>query len=202
MTPWLTIVIPTIGRQTLEDTLTSLRVQPESDGIEVLVVADTHGPINAQLNYCHKRVEDLGFDWLELDAGVNCVGQPQRTYGAKVASAPWVWFSQDDNIAAEHSLMAIQSAIEAQPRARPLFFQMQTYWGARIWQTPVLSQGNIDADCLVFPRDIARQVEWGLRYEGDLDAAVRAFNLTGGDVAWVDELVSVGRPAVEQLWWR
>ena len=202
MTPWLSVVIPTIGRASLEDTLTSLRVQPESDGVEVLVVADTHGPINAQLNYSHKRVEDLGYDWLELDAGVNCVGQPQRTFGAKVASAPWVWFSQDDNIAAEHSLLAIQSAIEAQPRARPLFFQMQTYWGARIWQTPVLAQGNIDADCLVFPRDIARQVEWGLRYEGDLDAAIRAFNLTGGDVAWVSEVVSIGRPEKEMLWWR
>jgi len=202
VTPWLSVVIPTIGRASLEDTLTSLRVQPESDGVEVLVVADTHGPINAQLNYSHKRVEDLGYDWLELDAGVNCVGQPQRTFGAKVASAPWVWFSQDDNIAAEHSLLAIQSAIEAQPRARPLFFQMQTYWGARIWQTPVLAQGNIDADCLVFPRDIARQVEWGLRYEGDLDAAIRAFNLTGGDVAWVSEVVSIGRPEKEMLWWR
>jgi len=202
VTPWLSVVIPTIGRQSLSATLDSLRVQPESDGVEVLVVADTHGPINAQLNYSHKRVEDLGFDWLELDAGVNCVGQPQRTYGAKAATAPWVWFTQDDNIAAEHSLLAIQSAIEAQPRARPLFFQMQTYWGARIWQTPVLAQGNIDADCLVFPREVAKQVEWGLRYEGDLDAAVCAFNLTGGDVAWMDELVSVGRPAVEQLWWR
>jgi len=202
MTPWLSVVIPTIGRASLEDTLTSLRIQPESDGIEVLVVADTHGPVNAQLNYSHKRVEDLGFDWLELDAGLNCVGQPQRTFGAKVASAPWVWFTQDDNIAAENSLLAIQSAIEAQPRRRPLFFQMLTYWGARIWQTPVLAQGNIDADCLVFPREVAKQVEWGLRYEGDLDAAVRAFNLTGGDVAWIDELVSIGRPPAELRWWR
>jgi len=202
MTPWLSVVIPTIGRQTLQDTLTSLRVQPESDGIEVLVVADTHGPVNAQLEYARTRVEATGQRWLELDAGINCVGQPQRTFGAKAATAPWVWFTQDDNIAAEDSLLAIQSAIEAQPRPRPLFFQMLTYWGARIWQVPMLAQGNIDADCLVFPREVAKQVEWGLRYEGDLDAAVRAFNLTGGDVAWIDELVSVGRPESKDLWWR
>jgi len=202
VTPWLSVVIPTIGRQTLEDTLTSLRVQPESDGIQVLVVADTHGAVNAQLDYSRKRVADLGLEWLELDAGMNCVGQPQRSFGAKAAAAPWVWFSQDDNIAAEKSLAIIKRAIEQQAYPRPMFFQMRTYWGAVIWQTPVLVQGNIDADCLLFPRDIAHQVEWGLRYEGDLDAAVRAFNLTGGDVAWVDELVSVGRPEAEQLWWR
>ncbi|HYW90706.1 MAG TPA: hypothetical protein VFB50_23255 [Chloroflexota bacterium] len=202
MTPWLSVVIPTIGRDTLVVTLESLRVQPESAGVEVLVVADTHGAVNAQLGYSKTHVEAEGHCWLEHDGGRHCVGQPQRTFGAKQATAPWVWFSQDDNIAAQDSLAAIELAIDSQSHARPLFFRMQTYWGETIWHEQRLRQANIDADCLVFPREIAHQVEWGLRYEGDLDAAIRAFNLSGGDVGWINEVISVGRPSAEQLWWR
>ena len=202
MTPWLSVVIPTIGRDTLAVTLESLRAQPESAGVEVLVVADTHGAVNAQLEYRRKDVVAEGHAWLEYDAGFHCVGQPQRTFGAKAASAPWVWFAQDDNIAAADSLANIELAIDAQPHPRPLFFRFVSYWRDTIWHDQKLALGNIDADCLVFPRHIAQKVEWGLRYEGDYDAAVRAFNYSGGDVAWVDQVVSVARPEREMLWWR
>ena len=202
MTPWLSVIIPTIGRHSLADTLTSLRLQPESEGVEVLVVADTYQVAGAQFDYVHKHVEDLGFAWLEHDAGLHCVGQPQRTFGSKVAAAPWIWFCQDDNIAAVDSLVAIELAIEEQPHPRPLFLRTRAYWGDIIWRAEALALGNIDADCLVLPREIARRVEWGLRYEGDYDAALQAQELSGGDVAWIDQVVSVARPATEQLWWR
>jgi len=200
MIPWLSVVIPTIGRDTLALTLESLGVQPESTGIEVLVVADTFGGYTSDLARARSIVERVGYRWLEYDAGLHCVGQPQRTYGAKSATAPWVWFSQDDNIAAQDSLATIEMAIDVQPRARPLFFRFTSYWRENIWRSPELVLGNIDADCLVFPRHIAQQVEWGLRYEGDFDAAWGALELSGGDVAWVDEIVSIARP--ERLWWR
>jgi hypothetical protein len=148
-------------------------------------------------------VHATGYDWLEHDAGQHCVGQPQRTYGAKQATAPWVWFTQDDNIAAEDSLAAIEVATREQPRVRPIFLRLQAYWGELIWRSPEqLTLGNIDADCMVLPRRIADKVTWGLRYEGDYDAAVQACALSAGDAAWVDQVISIARPTPEQLWWR
>jgi glycosyl transferase family 2 len=202
MTPWLSVVIPTVGRETLEHTLTSLTKQPESAGVEIVVVGDTFGGYSYELMNARTLVESEGFRWLECDAGLHCVGQPQRTFGMKQARAPWVWFGQDDDVAAQDSLAAIEMAIDAQPHPRPLFFRMQTYWGARIWGSQQLMLGNIDADCLVFPRHIAERVEWGLRYEGDFDAALQAYNFSGGDVAWLDELVSIARPSEDMLWWQ
>jgi len=200
--PWLSVVIPTVGRDTLQMTLDSLSAQPECEGVEVLVVGDTFGGRTPALEQASVRVELAGYTWLEHDAGLHCVGQPQRTFGARMAKAPWVWFSQDDNVAARDSLAAIEAAIDQQVSARPLFFRMRTHWGRDIWRSPDLMLGNIDADCLVFPRAIAKQVEWGLRYEGDYDAATRAVELSGGDVAWVDEIVSIARPQPGQFWWR
>jgi hypothetical protein len=96
----------------------------------------------------------------------------------------------------------MQEAISVLDKPRPMFFRFLAYWGKIIWRTPTLGMGNIDADCLVFPRDIARQVEWGLRYEGDYDAAVSATTLAGGDVAWCDQVISISRPRPDQLWWQ
>jgi len=200
VTPWLSVVVPTVGRETLERTLASLSAQPESAGVEVVVVADTHGGFTSDLAKARTLVERAGHRWLEYDAGLHCVGQPQRTYGAKSSSAPWVWFSQDDNVAAQDSLATIEMAIDVQPRPRPLFFRFTSYWREDIWRFPQLTLGNIDADCLVFPRHIAQQVEWGMRYEGDFDAANRALAISGGDVAWINEVVSIARP--ERCWWQ
>lgn len=201
MTPWLSIVIPTIGRESLQLTLESIAEQPESSGVEVLVVADMHGGFTAQLARARQLVQDLGYEWLELDAGLHMVGQPQRTYGARQARAPWVWFTQDDNIANVDSLATIEVACDVQPRPRPIFFRFLSFWRETIWRTPQLELGNIDADCLVFPRHIAQQVEWGTRYEGDYDAALRASALAGGDVCWAPEVISVSRPSTELVWW-
>ncbi len=200
--PWLSVVIPTIGRDTLERTLHSLHKQPESAGVEVLVVADTFGGYSYPLINARELVEAEGDCWLEHDAGVHCVGQPQRTAGMTAAAAPWVWFSQDDDIAAVDSLACIEAAIDAQPRPRPIFFRLLAHWRELIWRTPTLALGNIDADCLVFPRHIAQRCQWGLRYEGDFDVACQAFNFSGGDVGWVDQVVSIARPDEDMLWWR
>ena len=199
--PWLSVVIPTVGRDSLRHTLESIYSQPEYKGVEVLVVADTFGGRSPDLQRAQDFVEDGGYTWLEHDAGVHCVGQPQRTFGARSARAPYVWFSQDDNVAAQGSLAAIKQTIAAQDQPRPLFFRFLSPWREPIWRTPYLILGNIDADCLVFPRKIARRVEWGMRYEGDFDAACRAEQLAGGDVAWCEPIISIARPTPKHLWW-
>jgi len=201
VTPWLSVVIPTVGRETLERTIESLDAQPESAGLEVLVVADTFGGMTPALERAREKMQSTRHHWLEHDAGYHMFGQQQRTYGSHVASAPYIWFSQDDNIAARDSLATIELAIDSLRKPRPLFFRFRSYWGEEIWREPVLRLGNIDADCLVFPRRIARTVRWGLRYEGDFDAAREAFELADGDVVWVDEVVSISRPSAEDYWW-
>ncbi len=201
MTPWLSVVIPTVGRDTLEHTLDSLAAQPESSGVEVVVVADTHGGFTAELEQARQLTKSRDHVWLELDAGLHCVGQPQRTFGAKLATAAWVWFGQDDNVSAKDALSTIEMAIDVQTVARPLFFKMKTYWGDVVWRSPYLALGNIDADCMVFPRHIAQAVKWGMRYEGDYDAAVEAVTLSNNNVAWINEIVSIGRPSDKERWW-
>ena len=206
MTPWLSCVVPTVGRPTLARTLDSLDAQPDADGLEVLVVADTFGGLTADLQQARDHVleerDPRRYRWVQYDAGFHMVGHPQRTMGAQLASAPWCWFSQDDNIAAHDALPSIRRVIVEQSKPRPLFFQVQTFWRAIVWNTATLAENNIDADCLVFPQHIAQSVEWGMRYQGDFDAAHRASQLADGDVAWIDHVVAIGRPEDSHCWWK
>jgi hypothetical protein len=203
---WLTCVIPTIGRPTLARTLDSLDAQSDCADLEVIVVADTFGGITADLEVARDHVREerdpARYLWLEHDAGLHCAGQPQRTLGGHAASAPWVWFTQDDNIAAPDALRVIRRAVIAQAHPRPLFFRWLSPWREVIWRQPYLTLGNIDADCLVLPRHITRLVDWGLRYEGDYDAAYRAWQIADGDVGWIDQVISIARPDPAHYWWQ
>jgi hypothetical protein len=205
MSPWLSVVIPTIGRPTLHQTLDSIDAQPESGEVEVLVVADTHGGFTGGLLEVQARIDrERDHDryvWLEVDGGQHCWGQPQRTAGARLASAEWVWFSQDDNIAAAGAFAAIQRVVDHLDRPRPLFFRWLSPWRELIWRDQHLVLGNIDADCIVLPKRIAAQIEWGLRYEGDFDAAVAAVHLAGDELVWCESLVSIAHPGMADRWW-
>lgn len=204
MTPELAVVIPTVGRLTLLSTLDALEAQPGRDLLEVLVVADTLGGLTADLEQARAHVRDERPDWMhwiEHDGGVHCYGQPQRMCGARSATAPWVWFGQDDNVAAADAVTGILTAIARQSSSRPIFGKVTTHWRDVVWRTPQLALGNIDADCLVLPRFIAERVIWGLRYEGDFDAAQDAMRLSDGGVDWLDQVLAIARPDAEHRWW-
>jgi hypothetical protein len=205
MTPWLSLVIPTAGQRPegLCRTLESVHHQPSAvrDGVELLGVADTHALVD-RTRFDRLQAELGPCRWLEHDAGVHCYGQPQRTFGAQQALGEWVGFSQDDNILSADALTAVWFEVCQSPHKRPLFFKVLTPWREQIWRERSLYQSNIDADCLVLPRDLARGVTWGLRYEGDFDAAVSATHRAQGDVGWCEEQIALARPDAEHVWWQ
>ena len=205
---WLSIVIPTIGRAELVQTLDAIDAQPEHllEGVEVLVVGDSHGGQTPQLEQAEEHVvseRPLGrYRYLEHDGGTHCYGHPQRTFGAAQARGEWVWFGQDDNVASAEALRAIRAATHLRTSPSLCIFRTVTYWREIVWRAPDIGPvpGNVDADCLVMRRDVASAVKWGERYEGDYDAAVEAATLSK-DIAWLDEVVSIARPAKEHRWW-
>lgn len=206
LTPLLSVVVPTIGRSSLITTLDSLDAQELADELEVLVVADVYGGLTAEIVQAHEHVQEerdvARYRWLEYDGGLHCFGQPQRMIGGRSATAPWVWYTQDDNIAAQGAVAAILHAAARQAEPAPIFARWLSPWREIIWRDTRLELRNIDADCLVLPRLIAQRVSWGLRYEGDYDAAEDAARLAGGRIDWQDVVISIARPEPEHCWWR
>ena len=176
MIPWLSIVVPTIGRPSLARFMESA----SGHGVEIVLVADTHGDEYTADNDRSRALFKDKATWIDYDAGYHAWGHPQRNEGMRHATGEWMMFSQDDNVLVSGALQAIRTAIRQQPYPRPLLFQVDTRSAGVVWKEPYLIERNIDADCIVVPNDSARLGVWTDRFEGDYDFIKKTCDL------WLD----------------
>jgi len=203
-TPWLTIVVPTIGRPELSRTLDSIDKQHDVSAVQVLVVADTFGGRTQELEKARVSVFQRGprYRWLEHDGGQHMVGQPQRQYGMEHAAGQWIAFTADDNILEKGALAAIWHEVAALPHAMPMLFKVRTWQAGVVWQRRELLLGNIDADCMVVPNIPEKLGKWHNVYAGDFHFAEDTATLWGYELHWADAQISLARPGETELWWR
>lgn len=202
---WLTYVVPTVGRPWLARTLDSLDRQRTSlQGVQVLVVGDSHGGRTAHLEWAKTETLRRGprYRWLEHDGGEHAWGQPQRQYGMQQAAGQWVAFTADDNVLTQEAVASIWLAVATLPHKMPLLFKVRTWQAGVIWQRKEVLHGNVDADCVVVPNEPALLGSWSNKYEGDFEFTSQTVEHYGGEVEWVDELISLARPGDSELWWR
>lgn len=96
--PLFTVVIPTIGRDSLPKTLASIPAAIENDLVEVIVVADAHGNNAYNLHKIEADARRFGARYLEVDAGYHDVGSPQLQAGYAAAEGQWILNCGDDDI--------------------------------------------------------------------------------------------------------
>jgi hypothetical protein len=74
------------------------------------------------------------------------------------------------------------------------------HWRDLVWyREGVLLEGGIGGHCLVQPNLPGQVARLTPRYCGDFDWVVRAVELYGGDVAWVDRCIAWARPTAKEL---
>ena len=190
--PWISIVVPTIGRPTLARMLASV----DEPGVEVIIVADTYnGDVEAELAHARMRCSGaemrprIDVRWADFDAGYHAWGHPQRNEGMRLATAPWLMFSQDDNQLAPGALRFIRERIRLLPHLRPMLFQVDNWQAGVVWKRPVLAEGNIDADCIVTPNVPDRLARWTDRFNGDFDFIMETCR-RWFDVAFVERVIA------------
>lgn len=204
MKPWLSVVIPTIGRSTLPRLLDSLDQQDRSDDVEVLVVADTHSGLSGDLIQARDHVledrDDQRYVWLEHDGGTHAWGHPQRTLGMHQAQGSWIAFSQDDNLMTQTALSDMRRWLGQLRWPQPVLFRVRTWQAGLVWRTPdAVALANVDADCVVVPNNPDRFGTWELVYEGDLHF-IRGTVHNWGAVAWSPAVIALGRPQPVEDW--
>lgn len=203
-TPWLSVVVPTIGRSTLPDLLDSMDKQADPSGVQVLLVADTHGGQTHDLRVMRMEsyVRGPRYRWIEHDAGRHAWGHPQRMEGMRQAVAPWIAFSQDDNILTEGAFSAIWEGIQTSHEPKPLLFKVRTWQAGIVWKEPRIRHSNVDADCIVVPNDPERLGTWADEYAGDFHFIEQTAKKWGGNVRFLDAVIALGHPTSQELWAR
>ena len=197
MTPTLTIVVPTIGRPTLETTLQSIARQALIPGDRVIVALDTYQepprPDVAEL------VARFGFELLEVDGGVHFMGNPQLNAAIARCTTDYFCALGDDDIYVDGAFETIRAKVKP---GRALLFQFYAppYLVAGdptrfvLWADRVLRVANISGCCIVAPRAALVPVSDQQRCEVDFDWIVDIVAKTGHKPIWLNDVLIIARP--------
>lgn len=189
----LSVIIPTIGRESLADAIRSC-----AGADEIVVVVDEAAgdvtlprlPANAVRAF--------------VSGGDN--GYTARAHGMKIATGTHLAFLDDDD---EYLPGAIALMLSA-AGDRPVIFQMDHPQHGILWRNPVLEFGNVGTPMFLVPNDPERLGVWaphapGLREPGGDFTFIAGCVEQMGEPVWIAEVVAVVRPhpsiAIVTPWW-
>lgn len=157
------VVIPTIGRRTLERTLQSI-----PDDVERIVVFDAYEPdVDAAWRTANTAVL-AGASYYELDAGRHDTGSPQLALGFAEACGDWLLNFGDDDVYEPGAFDIIRAAISEQRTPHPIMFKVELHPnGARgnrrpvtLWQDRSIRRYGVTGQSFVCPNDPAKLGRW------------------------------------------
>lgn len=186
----LSVVIPTIGRASLADTLRSVAAQEGLPGDEVLLIGD--GPQPRVREVAERVGGETGSRVHYIEEGpTRDWGGAQRNLGYQLARADYVLAIDDDDVFVPGAFALIRCRIAEHP-GRALMFKVETRYGL-LWARPVVALGNVGTGMLALPNNKARMGRWGSRYEGDFDFISATEGRWPGGFVWIPETIIVAR---------
>lgn len=179
----LSVIIPTLGRPSLEATLRSCA---EAD--EIVVVLDTSrgGSLPCRLPANAVFAEGI--------FGVTG-GHAGRVHGIGLATGTHLAFMDDDDVYAPGAIDVMREAA----CDRPVIFRMDHYAHGILWRAPRIEFGNVSTQMYLVPNDPWRLGSWtphmpGLKEPGGDYTFIRETCALMGDPVWREEITSVLRP--------
>lgn len=185
----LSIITPTIARQSLLRTMQAIVPQLQDD--EVIVIGDGPRPRAAQMV---KSMDDPRFRYLQGPA-TGQWGNAQRHAGMMQATGDYLWFVDDDDTPEPDALDAIRQAANEHP-GNALMFRCQ--WNnyryvphGTVWWEEEGDTFHVGTPMLVVPNDPAKLGSWlGETYDHDYVFITTTLALYGPEgVTWVPKVI-------------
>lgn len=161
MSVTFSIVVPTIGRASLKNTLASIKSQELVPQDEVILVGDGHRPEaeeifnNSGLNgrYIYTSFEGKH-------------GRMPRTLGIGIAQNDFIMLLDDDDTYVSGMLREVRATVHK----RPGLYLYKTQWpdnGMRIPKEEKIYCGNVTSGCVVTSNIVGKIGRWEEPYNGD-----------------------------------
>lgn len=184
----LSIIVPTIARQSLLRTLQALAPQLRDD--EVLVIGDGPRPRAA------KMVDGCGASFRYVQGPATAAwGNAQRHAGSLHATGDYLWFVDDDDTPEPDALDAIRQTAEAHP-GKALMFRCQ--WNnyryvpqGTVWWETEGDTLHVGTPMLVVPNKSEMMGSWlGEAYDHDYVFITETLAIYGPEnVVWVPKVI-------------
>lgn len=191
----LSIIIPTIGRETLARTLDSIMKAGIGPDDQVLVAADGLRPRAGQI--CSRFAGKMDLFYAETPQA-GCWGHPARNLMMPFARGSILMSIDDDDAYRPGALQLVREAALENP-GKILIFRMQSKDQARhgfdvVWRTGhnYLFCGNVGTPTFAVPNVKGRLGRWGKKREGDYEfirSTVAMYPNTVQALVWRDEII-------------
>ena len=188
------IVIPTIGRYTLERTLRSIRLTGDD---EVIVVSDGKQPIARAI--CQVLRPQMSYR-LRFFKGPKTAdwGNSQRNFGMEKTRQPWLMFLDDDDVYVPDAFVHIQAAIKDE---KPHIFRMlNRTWDKEVrWFQRRLNVGNVGTPMFCLPNKPDFLGRWAEKrgYDGDnvfIKDTIKKWPKGKKSIVWCEDIIVIVRP--------
>lgn len=184
----LTIVIPTIGRPSLQNTLESIAPQLQMFD-QVFVMGDGCYPESRKL----VNKYGIQYGYFEIPGGPHHDwGARARNLGIEMAKKAYITFMDDDDLYLPGAFVNIKSAIKSFS-GNPLMFRM-IHKKSMIWTRDELAVGNVSSQMVAVPNNPKKLGRFTDRYEGDFDFIKATADLYATDydpIIWRQEIISI-----------
>jgi glycosyltransferase involved in cell wall biosynthesis len=179
----LTVITPTIGRQSLMYTLLSVALQLEP-GDEHIVIGDGVQP------EAWTMCKAFGATYRDGPLSRN-YGNTQRDVAAAIATGEYLMYCDDDDTFTPDALALVREAVTVEPGI-PHLFRMRHPTFNLLWQRPALVPGNVGTPMFVVPND-SRLALWNDShpdaYGADYRFIARTVANHGGRCGWQEGIV-------------
>lgn len=192
----ISVLIPSLGRPSLERTLRSIEQQGLEPGDEVLVIGDRHQDLPSNLR---DRVLSRGphMRYFEHDAGFSHYGCPQVDYAMQFARGDYLLNQSDDDIYTPGAFARIRAQIAALPEPRPILFRFISPWRSVLWWRKQLARGWVSGQCFAAPNVPSKLGTYDCaRFEADYEFIAGTVQNFGGEdsIIWNPAVIVLTRP--------
>ncbi len=192
----LTIIVPTIGRPTLETTLQSIARQDLLPGDRVIVALDTYQePPRPDVSALVAR---YGFELLPVDGGVHFMGNPQLNAALATVTTDYVCALGDDDVYVDGAIERLRPKLDGRAVLfqfyAPPFLVPEDPRRFVFWADRRLRVANISGCCIAAPRSALVPVSDEPRIEVDYEWIVDIVAKTGQKPRWMEDVLVIARP--------
>ena len=160
----ISFVIPTIGRESLNDTLKSIKTWP---GDEVLVIR-------------HHPKKHIGI-----------YGNAERQEGVNRAKCDFIAFIDDDDAYVPGAREIMNNAIIQSSGNQPILFRMR-YPNERIlWRKRWVKNGNVSTQMILVPNNKDMLSEWDIRHRWADFHFINRWKWPKKDIIWRSEVIAL-----------
>lgn len=185
----ITVIVPTVGRETLKDTLVSINEQVNPEDTVYVVGEEFQSEV---LNLVSDMADDSDAEeWMyEFREGGHW-GHANRNAILNKVDTSHVWTIDDDDLALPGAMKAMREHMDDPWTIFKMTFGAEHHaFGVTLWFQEQVVPGNVGTPMIFAPTSPAR---FGLEYMGDY---AYAKDLQGrfGEPVWAEELVAIIRP--------